>query len=59
MNAFTKFMRSFTGVLGEDRTMRSFYGAVAQRSETGAPTFEESRRDFREMRRATERTAMF
>jgi hypothetical protein len=39
--------------------MRTFYGSVAQRSETGAPTFEESRRDFREMRRVTERTAMF
>jgi hypothetical protein len=59
MNAFTKLMRSFTGVLGEDRTMRTFYGAVAQRSEIGAPTFEESRRDFREMRRVTERTALF
>lgn len=59
MNAFTRFVRSFTGAAGEDRTMRSFYGAVAQRNESGAPTYDESRRDFREMRRASERSAMF
>jgi hypothetical protein len=59
MNKFTKFVRTFRAGAGEDRTMRSFYGAVAQRVDSGAPTYEESRRDFREMRRATERTSMF
>ena len=59
MNAFTKFVRNFRATAGEDRTMRSFYGSVAQRVESGAPTYDESRKDFRAMRRATERTSMF
>ena len=59
MNAFSRLMKNFRNGLGQDRSMRSFYGSVAQKSESGAPTYDESLRDFSAMRKAADRTGLF